>query len=292
MSDRIEPIADDCRELYSRDAGFYTSWYRRYNQGMKDWLSYINEGRPETQGVTIPVVYATPERAFADLIRPRVEGQVDIPAISFVLTSLSFNQSRPNGFLSPTMQWDKYKVGDKWRIASKPMPWDIDYNVTIWSKFYETLDLVSYALLSRFIPKSYLYVNGIASEISYQGFSDNSTLEPGADADRVLRHDFQFKVQAWMPMPTYEYGSINQVIMWVTNELNGKNPDGSDKTVDDAIGDITTPLGEVSVITDMKIEEPSNSPYQTPQVKTMEFDNGEGSTSSQNSPQVIITEQQ
>lgn len=276
---RNEPLDSEFRETYSRDWKLYSSWARAYHQGFREWLSGISEGRPETQGVTIPTIFATPERAFADYVRPRVESQTDLPVISFTMTGLSFEQSR---FRPTYLPFHKTNLGDgRWQLQPRAMPWEINYNVTVWARFYETLDLVSYALMSRFTPKSYLLVNGIASQIDMMGHNDSSTLEPGADQDRILRHDYQFKVDAWMLMPYREVGSISEIILWVTNELNGKNPDGSPKTVQDAI-DENGGLNEggITVLTDLSAStEVNTGPNQIPGIYTRENENPEGSIS-------------
>lgn len=280
-NERQEQKDVECREYFSRDWGIYFPWFRAYNLGMKEWLSWINEGRPETQGSFIPVIFATPERAFADFVRPRVEGQVDLPVISFALTAINFDQAR---FKPSYLPFNRRKIGDKWQLIPRSMPWDINYNVTVWSRFYETLDIVSYALLSRFTPKSYLYANGAASEISFQGHSDSSTLEPGADQDRVLRHDYQFKVNGWMPMPYKEVGSIRDIIIWITNELNGE------KTIDEVLEE-NGGMNEdgVTVITDFSDTTISNpSPNKITGIYEIEQDLNEQTPS--NVPQLILAE--
>ena len=209
MSCRDEEKGEDQREIFSKDWNVAFGWFRTYNERMKAWLECIEEGRPETQGKTIPVIYATPERAFSDFIRPRVEGQVDLPIISFSMTGVNFDMNR----FKPTFNdFHKIRVGDQWQLQPKSMPWNINYNVTVWAKFHTTLDIVAYSLLSRFTPKSYLMVGGRLSQIDFEGQNDSSDLEPGANTDRTLRHDYQFKVQGWMPMPFRTVGQVENIV--------------------------------------------------------------------------------
>ena len=209
-------VGEFCREEFSQDVGMYFAWFKTYNTAMQNWLSGIKENRPETQNVEIPVLMSTPERALSDLKRPRVEGQVDLPVITFTMTGASFEQSR---FVPSTIPFIRERVGDKWILQPKPMPWELNYNISVFAKYMVTLDIVAYALFSRFTPKSYLSVNGAASMITFTGHNDSSQLEPGANADRILRHDYQFKVDAWMPLPYKEVGMIRNIIIQVTNDL-------------------------------------------------------------------------
>lgn len=248
---RDEELDAQCREYYSHDWGITFPWYRTYNEAMKQWLSCIREPRPEVENRDIPVVYATPERAFASLISPRVEGQPDIPIISFVMTGVSWDADRFSNIFTP---WDRTLVDGKWRLQSKPMPWNLSYNVSVWTKFAVTLDYVGYTLLSRFTPKSYIKPFGFpVSEVSFTGHSDTSALEPGQD-DRLLRHDYQFEIKAWMPMPYREVGQIGNVFIAIDSDEDAEPvyAGGTDTvtvsegqfTVDaDTGGNFATPIG-------------------------------------------------
>jgi hypothetical protein len=258
----LEPISPaDGRSEYARDWGIYTRWLRGYNQAMKDWLTGINLGLPETEK-DIPVIMSTPQRAFAAIVRPLAESQVDIPAISFTMTGLSPEASRSKPAF---LQAQRIKIGDKWQIHHRAQAWMINYNVTVWTQHMDDLDYVSYALLSRFTPKSYVNVSGIASELTFIGHSDNSELEPGADKDRVLRHDYQFKIDAWMQMPYNEVGSVKQIWMIMNNDLD--HP-----TVDEVLADPTVVPQDVNIVTGdflpLATDEVNNSPRQLPGVYT------------------------
>lgn len=224
-----EPKAEDCRGVFSRDWGVSYPFFRDYVQGMYDWLSCITLDRPEAP-YEIPVVYSTPERAFADLTQPRVEGQVDIPKISFFMTGAQMDMERfvPT-FVNP--HWNKQDIGDKWRVSPRPMPYNLDFAVTVWTQFQIDQDIVAYRIMSRFTPSSYLYINGTPSRISLSSFSDTSDLEPGTDADRKIRKDYSFSVEAWMPMPYTEVGKINDFILWMTDKESGTPPEPVDGQV-------------------------------------------------------------
>ena len=224
MSIRNEQKGPDCRERFSRDWDVPYGWFRTYNEAMKLWLEGIRLGRPESPD-PVRVVYATPERAFADFISPRVEGQVDLPVISMSLSSATFDPSR---FRAPREIFTKTLVGDQWQLETRAMPYTLSYNVTVWAKFHNDLDIIGYSLMSRFTPKSYLSVKNRASMISFSGMNDTSNLEPGQDADRILRHDYMFTVEAWMDMPARLVGKIEGVVLHIDNDIDTElDPDSS-----------------------------------------------------------------
>jgi hypothetical protein len=212
---RDEEIGDDCREEYSRDWNYSFPWFREYNEHMMLWLSHITVERPENPK-EVPVIYQTPERAFADKLLPRVNARVDLPIISFVMTGTEFDRSRMLSY--PTLVFDRTFQDGKYHLTPRPMPWNLNYNVTIWTKFQQDIDIIIYRILSRFTPSSYINPFGIASKVSFESHSDTSTLEPGEEGDRLLRHDLNFNVEGYMPLPSTEVGMIEQVNMVLTND--------------------------------------------------------------------------
>jgi hypothetical protein len=237
---RDEVIEDDCREQYSRDWGLGYPWFKEYNQAMKLWLSHVKVHRPE-EPMDVPVIYQTPERAFADKIRPRVNKRVDLPVISFIMTGTEMDRSR---YHAPSqLIWDRIREGDRFKLMNRPMPWNISYNVTVWTKFQEDLDTIIYRLLSRFAPHSYIAPFNMASRVNFESHSDTSILEPGEDGDRIIRHDLNFMVNGYMPLPAIETGLIEQVNLVLTDV---EDSDVSEENFDNS-QDINIVEGEFEV---------------------------------------------
>jgi hypothetical protein len=256
---REEPIGDDCREKFSRDWGVSIPWFYGYNEAMMRWLSGITLERPE-EPLQIEVMYQTPERAFADIMSNRVNAQIVLPAISFLMTGASFDWSR---FTSPpNINYITRQIGNRWQKEPKPTPWILNYNVTVWAKFQEDLDMIAYRLLSRFTPDSYLNAYGAPALMQFQSHSDTSDLEP-ADTDRILRHDFQFDVLGWMQLPFTEVGRIEGVTYNFTGD--------PEEVVDsDCVDTISVQEGDFS------IEVPEGSTERVPGVYTSEPENTSG----------------
>ena len=217
-----------CREKYSQDWGISFSWLEGYNLGMAAWLSGIYLDRPE-EPYQVPVMYQTPERAFADKIRPRINDQTALPIISFVETGTTFDNER---YVSPpSLIYSRRKVGKKWQLEPKPMPWIINYNVTVWTKYKEDMDRIHYYLMSRFTPESYIVAYNSPAKIIVQSHSDTSDYE-STDGDRVLRNDFQFDVLAWMQLPYRETGRIEGITLNLTGDIYEEINSSADKEVD------------------------------------------------------------
>ena len=189
---REEQLGKDCREQFSRSWNIAFNHQRGYNEAMAAWLDNVILDRPE-EPLCVPVKYQTPERAFANFVIPRVNAQVDLPIMTFILTSSSFDRERFYSPPNPNIIWRKTRIGNEWRLENRPTPWEFTYNVTLWAKFQDDLDIVAYQLLSRFTPDSYLWAfNGVPAKIDFVSHTDTSDLEGGETRDRVLRNDYTF----------------------------------------------------------------------------------------------------
>jgi hypothetical protein len=219
---RNEEVGDDCREQFSRNfAGTiaHPIW-RGWNEAMLLWLSNVKLGRPEEPN-DVPVLYQTPERAYAEYVRPTTNDQVQLPVISFAHAGADFNRERFFG--SKGMVFQRTFDGSKYQVARKPMPWDINYVVTIWTKYQQDMDVVLYNYISRFTPDSYLQWNGIPAKLSLTSVTDTGILEPGEATDRVLRQDLSFTAEAWVQQPEQEVGVIGGVDITLDNDNNVDN---------------------------------------------------------------------
>lgn len=207
-------MSDIEKEPYSNAyLGVIVKAFKDHHEGMYSWLSNIGLP-PEAGRPTVPVVYATPERAFAKVVAPQAEGQVDLPVITYYCSGMNLNQQRR--FLPPYVQFQKQKVGDGWRLYSKAMPWDLTYNVTVITNKVNQADIINWQIITRFTPNSYIKLGRAAICLKLESAVDTSSLEPGKDKDRIVRRDYTINAEGWLELPYQDVGSIGSVI----TELN------------------------------------------------------------------------
>ena len=201
----------------------FEAW-KEYDDAFFAWLSNIGKFRAGSPHGTIPVVLASPEKAFAKAQIPLNEGQPDIPLISFYMTTVSLDYDK-RGLVPGHILIDKYKkTSDQWALSGVSTPVTLTYSVTLWAKHYYEIRYVAWAILMRFKPNSFIMANGAASQILFESGSDASDLEPGAGADRSMRHDFSFRVEGWLPRQYIVADSIHKVNIGIV--------EGDDETVD------------------------------------------------------------
>jgi hypothetical protein len=206
----------DCREQYSRDWGVSFPWVKTWNEAMLLWLSHIKVERPE-EPLDVPVMYQTPARAFAEITMPTVNDQIALPIITFTLSGQNYDANRNwGGYFFPN--FGRSRTADGWQIQRKPMPWELTYVVTIWTKYQIDMDIIMYRLLSRFTPDSYITAYGIAARTQLTNHTNTSDLEPGEATDRMIRNDLSLKVDAWMVLPELQVGQIEGVDIILDND--------------------------------------------------------------------------
>lgn len=239
-----------------------------YNRAMEGWLAGISKEKDGHVVGTIPVLYATPEKAFARREAPLNEGRPDIPMISFYLSSIDMAFDRVNGFFPSFRPFERTSVPGSDRVRSYPrmLPVNLSYSVNLWAKHIYETHLVDWDLLSRMRPYSYLNVYGADCPLYFESVSDSSDLEPGAQSDREIRRDYSFRVEGWLPLPYTEEARLQKITIGMTDDEDaGNEPENAEDQnlfpewalPADALGGVlvTNVFGEQSNISSARVPE-------------------------------------
>jgi len=247
-----------------RTSGLSLRVWRAYNMAMEDWLSGISKDKDGQTYGTIPVLYATPEKAFARREAPLNEGRPDIPMISFYLTSFDLAFDRVNGFLPSFIPFERVRVPGSDRVRSVPrmLPVNISYQVNLWAKHVYEVQLVDWDLVSRMRPYSNIHVYGADCPVRLESASDSSDLEPGSTDDRQIRRDYSFRVEGWVPLPYTEDDRLKKITIGMTDDVDaGDEPEGTND--DELFPEWTLPAdaaGGVLVTTRFQLDTTTLSP--------------------------------
>lgn len=207
-------------------------------------------------GKSIPVVFATPDRAFSAMQhalsgrlpegRSETVKKIPLPFASISRGNLLYDSNR---FRGVNTKFNKLATtSDKLTAlqAPFPLPYDISYRVEFWTKNHisgnklQVYSALSFQSHEMFLPVDYANVwpNWGIKLISYEndGIIDNSELEPG-EGERVFRFTQTMTAKAWLlsdvdPVKTAATIHIDKV--FVTGSLNGVTVEDVD-AVDSAI---------------------------------------------------------
>lgn len=174
--------------------------FRNYTKAIKQflidacWLSRY----PEDENVG--VYYTTPPRAFANFIRPAINGKQLNPLVTFDLTSFNHTiESTPNLFV------ERYVSNDDstFQVHKGPIPYELQYRVTIWTHLQSDMDILLYQILSL-TPRNRKYAVGVDTqwaEIYSEGPAKETQLEPGESQDIAHRYGLTLNIpRAYLPL--------------------------------------------------------------------------------------------
>jgi len=196
---------------------------RRYDAAVADLLSIALEGQKIPVKISRPrVEFGTqtemfPERA-AEITSAMENHIAQLPAM--VLTRL--NWTLANNRFNPVLH-RKLKWSDDLNMVSQsqhPLPYDIPYQLDIWTKFRDDanvlteLTLIKFPRRLRFLTVDFGKAWGSKRASLFAGqVVDNTMLEPGPD--RECRITIDFMLEAWLPLPVTSIRTVRKIIKTV-----------------------------------------------------------------------------
>lgn len=212
------------------------SFIRYYDLALKEWLQQTTV----MNGMKIPVVKATPRKAFAEYDRLfKAQNQdlgettmndirkAPLPLISYNRSKLSFRSWGRSVFPNRNLAFSngRHDSGSETRRATvysrRPTPVDIPYSIDIWTTYEAQHAWIAQQLLSSFWNKIAFWVTEdpysgertFQVPIKFDGLSDQSEKTPD-DEDANRRWTLDVTIEGWMFhdllfAPTVQIGTTN-----------------------------------------------------------------------------------
>lgn len=213
MSDRISSLV---------------SQFRNYDQCVETWLQDLPS---KDDGDPIPVVMATPDRAFAAVATLlNIKGlapnkipykSIPLPFVSVSSGSIAFDPERYHGPVRINIGTTAGR--EESYQAPHPLPYNITYRVEYWSKTITALNSFKLWMAAsfangyeQFIPVDLSdYWEGFRRKlipITNDGLRFVGELEP-EDGHRVLREIQEFTLKGWVIPPPIRTKNVHQIIV-------------------------------------------------------------------------------
>jgi hypothetical protein len=207
---------------------------KEYDKSLANWASrapLMEDGKP------IPVIWASPDRAFSTMQQVLNEGRfteyqsesqtnIPLPFISIERSQFRFDPARYHGANALFRKLARSLDGKTYYQSRFPIPYDIDYTVNFWCKN----NITSKNQLTQYCNLSFWEGNGFEmllevdfSELfeSYgiklipfesEVIMDNSDLEVLGDGERVLRFTQSLTAKSWFQGTPTQVGAVLEVI--------------------------------------------------------------------------------
>jgi hypothetical protein len=204
----------------------YSRSIRGTDEAMLDMFNNVVVIDEDGKAWPIPVMLGPPEKAVAAIIQDNVRkdetlvvDRLKLPLIAISQTSIDYDLERYtyhkaiNYFLrdgkpSLTMK-EKYEKDTVFGMA-RGIPINIGYTITAWTMYREDMNQILEQILSKFSQAAYIRVKGVPWEVivKLDSIANNLDVEPGDQAIRIIKFEFNITVQTYIPQPIQRKKSV------------------------------------------------------------------------------------
>lgn len=178
--------------------GFYT-----FDRGIKNYFAGIRV--PTNDNLRIMNIrIAGNDKSVLIWMQELKRGRVTLPIMSINRTNVEYNEQKfsyPYHAMSTRYNHD----GSKLIKTYRPVPYLINYELSIWAEHKRDAEYATYQILTRFNPLAEFkvqdeYITGNV-QLRYQGWSNESDVEIDAETRPNIRYTISCQMEAWLPLP-------------------------------------------------------------------------------------------
>lgn len=134
-------------------------------------------------------------------------GRIELPVMSVNQTSVAYDSNRATPAIAGDRAYVRFADKDGTRAVKSPreIPYLIDYTLSIWAHRKRDMGNILFQILSRFDPMAEWVIEDEFMRgtvlATFEGSTNNSDIDIGADEWAKVRHDVSIKVEGWLPRP-------------------------------------------------------------------------------------------
>jgi hypothetical protein len=198
----------------------YSNSIRGADEAMLDMFRDLVVIDEDGKAHNVPVIWATQEKAVAAVLQDNVRkdntlvvDRIKLPMLAIHQNDISFNQNRytyhkarriirgPN--MKPAFTIQEKALKDTVFGITRGIPVDISYTLYAWTLYLEDMNQIVEQIFLKFSPIAYINVRGVWWEIpvSMTSTGNNIDTEPGDQAIRVIKYQFNFTAESYIPQP-------------------------------------------------------------------------------------------
>lgn len=189
----------------------------------------------------VPIIWGTQEKAVAAIVQDNVRkdnslvvDRIRLPILAIHALDYQFNQSRyvyhqavdylrgarPDNKPGYTTN-EKYERDTIFGVA-KGIPIDISYSLYAWTLYVEDMNQILEQIILKFSPVAYIQVRGVAWEVQVKldSISNNIETEPGDQAIRVVKFQFNLTAESYIPQPIVKKKAVLSQRIEITDGLD------------------------------------------------------------------------
>ena len=198
----------------------YSKSIRGTDEAMLDMFNNIVVIDEDGKAWPIPVMLGPPEKAVAAIIQDNVHkdetlvvDRLKLPLLALTQTQVDYDLDRytyhkainlfRNSSGRPGLAIsEKYNKDTVFGLA-RGVPVNIGYSITAWTMYREDMNQILEQILTKFSHAAYIRVTGVPWEVmvKLESIANNLEIEPGDQAIRVIKYEFNMTAQTYIPQP-------------------------------------------------------------------------------------------
>lgn len=199
----------------------YSKSIRGCDEAMLDLFRTIVVIDEDGKAWPIPVMLGPPEKAVAAIIQDNVRkddtlvvDRLKLPLMALTQTNIEYDLNRYtyhkalNLFRSAADQTPGFTISEKYNRdtvfgMARGVPVNIGYTLTAWTMYREDMNQILEQILTKFSQVAYIRVTGVPWEtiVKLDSLANNLNAEPGDQAIRVVKYEFNLTAQTYIPQP-------------------------------------------------------------------------------------------
>ena len=207
----------------------YSKAKRGCDDAMRDLFTNIVVLDENGKAHPVPIIWGTQEKAVAAILMDNVRkdetlvvDRIKLPMLAIHDSDISFNVNRYTyhkaldyrrylrddakpGFTTS----EKYNRDTVFGFA-RGIPVDISYTLYAWTLYLEDMNQILEQILLKFSQTAYITVTGVPYEVivKLDSIANNLDYEPGDQAIRVIKYQFQMTTETYIPQPITRKKSV------------------------------------------------------------------------------------
>jgi len=198
----------------------YSKGIRGCDEAMLDMFRDVVVIDEDGKAWPIPVMLGPPEKAVAAILQENVRkdetlvvNRLRLPLLALTQTGIEYDVQRytyhkainlwrdQNGKPGLT-QSEKYHK-DTVLGTARGIPVNITYTLTGWTMYREDMNQILEQILTKFSQVAYIRVTGVPWEsiVKLDSIANNLNAEPGDQAIRIIKYEFNMTAQTYIPQP-------------------------------------------------------------------------------------------
>lgn len=198
----------------------YSKSIRGTDEAMIDMFRNVIVIDEDGKAWPIPIMFGPPEKAVAAILQDNVRkdetlvvNRIKLPMMALTQTNIEYDLNRYTyhkalDFLRGRDGKPGYTIAEKYNRdtifgMARGIPVNIGYTLTCWTLYREDMNQMIEQIMTKFSSLAYIQVTGVRWEVPVKldSVANNLNAEPGNQAIRVIKYEFNMTAQTYIPQP-------------------------------------------------------------------------------------------